>query len=103
MFEEENIRDRVALFLAKLRSNSSQTLSAVNCVVEHTSSLVSDVVESLQRKTASFLREIGHIDSPESQNFLEHFAFAAQPFRGFESEYKQMPYFTQTGYFVHPK
>lgn len=53
-FQEDNIRDRVALFLAKLRSNSSQTLSAVNCVVEHTSSLVSDVVGSLQRKTASF-------------------------------------------------
>ncbi len=102
-FEEENMKDRVALFLAKLRSNSSQTLSGVNLMVEHTSSLVSDIVDSLQRKTVSFLREIGHIESPESQNLLEHFAFAAQPFRGFESEYKQMQYFTQSGCFVHPE
>ncbi len=64
-FEEENMKDRVALFLAKLRSNSSQTLSGVNFVVEHTSSLVSDIVDSLQRKTVSFLRELGHIESPE--------------------------------------
>ncbi|GAA6087515.1 uncharacterized protein LOC115384425 [Tachysurus ichikawai] len=74
-FEEENMKDRVTLFLAKLRQNSSMTLSAVNFVVEHTSSLFSDIVDSLQ----------------------------TQPFRGFESEYKQMQYFTQSGYFVHPE
>lgn len=101
--EEENIQDRVALFLAKLRSNSSQTLSTVNFVVDHTSSLISDVVGSLQRNTVSFLREIGHSESPGTQKLLEHFACAAQPFQGFESEYKQMQYFTQSGCFVQPE
>ncbi|KAK9963884.1 hypothetical protein ABG768_005106 [Culter alburnus] len=101
--EEENLQDRVALFLTKLRSNSSQTLGAVNFVVDHTSSLISDVVGSRQRKSVSFLREIGHSESPGGQQLLEHFACAAQPFQGFESEYKQMQYFTQSGCFVQPE
>lgn len=91
------------MFLTKLRSNSSQTLGAVNFVVDHTSSLISDVVGSRQRKSVSFLREIGHSESPGGQQLLEHFACAAQPFQGFESEYKQMQYFTQSGCFVQPE
>lgn len=101
--EVENMKGRVALFLAKLRSNSSQTLSAVNYVVEHTSGLISDIVRSLQRQTVSFLKETGHVESPNGQKLLEHFASAAHPFQGFESEYKQMQYFTQFGCFVKPE
>lgn len=33
--EDDNIRDRVALFLARLKSKSSQTFSGIRDVVEH--------------------------------------------------------------------
>ncbi len=34
---------------------------------------------------------------------IERFAAAAEPFRGFESEYKQIKYFSQSGYFIQPE
>lgn len=101
--EEDNIKDRVALFLARLKSKSSQTFSGLRDVVEHTSSLIRDIVGSLKRKTVSFLREINHSETPQGQELVQQFALAAEPFRGFESEYRQMKYFTQSGYFIQPE
>ena len=46
--EQEGITNRVALFLANLRSKSSQTFSTINFVVQQTSSLISDIVGRLQ-------------------------------------------------------
>ena len=46
------------------------------------------------------MREIGHSETPKAEELLEQFALAAEPFQGFESEYKQMKYFTQSGYLV---
>ncbi|XP_029942559.1 uncharacterized protein LOC115384425 [Salarias fasciatus] len=101
--EEDSIKDRVALFLARLKSKPSQTYSAIRDVVEHTSSLVKDVVDSLKRKTTSFLRDIGQPETPECEELLQQFNLAAVPFKGFESEYKQMKYFTGSQYFVQPE
>ena len=58
--DEASIKDRVALFLARLKAKSSNTFSGIREVVEHTSSLFRDVVGSLKSKTVSYLTEIGH-------------------------------------------
>ena len=99
---DESIKDRVALFLARLKAKSSNTFSGIRDVVEHTSSLIRDIVDGLKRRTVSFLREIGHSETPTAQELLEQFE-AAEPFRGFESEYRQIKFFTQSGYFVQPE
>nr|XP_054591281.1 uncharacterized protein LOC129155120 isoform X1 [Nothobranchius furzeri]XP_054591300.1 uncharacterized protein LOC129155133 isoform X1 [Nothobranchius furzeri]XP_054591301.1 uncharacterized protein LOC129155133 isoform X1 [Nothobranchius furzeri]XP_054591321.1 uncharacterized protein LOC129155141 isoform X1 [Nothobranchius furzeri]XP_054591322.1 uncharacterized protein LOC129155141 isoform X1 [Nothobranchius furzeri]XP_054591360.1 uncharacterized protein LOC129155163 isoform X1 [Nothobranch len=101
--EEDNIKDRVALFLARLKATSSQTFSGIRDVVENTSGLIRDVVGCLKRKTLSFLREIGHSETPQAEDLMEQFTKAAEPFQGFESEYKQMKYFTQSGFFIQPE
>lgn len=49
--EPEGINNRVALFLAHLKSKSSTTYSNLNFVVQHTSSLISDIFSRLQSKT----------------------------------------------------
>ncbi|XP_049333157.1 uncharacterized protein LOC111195806 isoform X1 [Astyanax mexicanus] len=100
--EESNVMHRVALFLAKLRANSSQTLTAVTYVVQQTSTLVNDIVSSLRKNTMSFLKKIGQAETPGGNELDQKFAAAAEPFRNLESEYKQMKYFASTGYFVQP-
>ncbi|XP_066535471.1 uncharacterized protein [Hoplias malabaricus] len=100
--DEGSVIHRVALFLAKLRANSSQTLTAITYVVQQTSTLVNDIVSSLRNKTMSFLKKIGQAETPEGQELEQKFAAAAEPFRNFESEYKQMKYFASTGYLVQP-
>lgn len=101
--EDESITDRVALFLARLRSKSSQTFSGIKDVVENTSHLIKDIVGNLKRKTVSFLREIGQFENQNATELLEQFEAAAEPFGGFESEYKQIKYFSQSGYFLQPE
>ncbi len=48
---EEDITYRVACFLAKLKAQSNQTYSAINYMVKHTSTLITDIVRNLQTKT----------------------------------------------------
>ncbi|XP_027141579.1 uncharacterized protein LOC109140341 [Larimichthys crocea] len=100
---DESIKDRVALFLARLKAKSSHTFSGIRDVVEHTSSLIKDIVDGLKRRTVSLLRETGHSETPKAEELLEQFETAAEPFRGFESEYRQIKFFTQSGYFVQPE
>lgn len=59
--DDEGITERVALFLAKLRSNSANTLTSVTHVMWHTSDLVSDIVGSLQTKTMAPFEKFGHL------------------------------------------
>ena len=56
--EPGGITNRVALFLAQLRSKSSMTYSNLNFVVQHTSSLISDIVSSQQSKTVGSILTI---------------------------------------------
>jgi len=100
--EEEEMTDRVALFLAKLKSKSSQTFSAVNFTVEETSSLLSDIVSKLQDRTMSFLKALGQDKSIEAQELNHQFQAASEPFKNLETEYQQMKYFMQSGNFIQP-
>ena len=56
--DSEGITDRVALFLAHLRSVPSQTLSGIHLVVEQTSSLIADLVGRLQSRTMAVFRSL---------------------------------------------
>ncbi len=56
-FDKEEITNRLALFLAKLRAKSSQTYSAINFDVKHTASLITDIVGGLQEKTMGLIYE----------------------------------------------
>ncbi|RXN36123.1 hypothetical protein ROHU_003222 [Labeo rohita] len=100
--EPETLAEQIALFLATLRSKSAQTYSAVSFVVQQTSSLISDIVNSLQRKTLSLFGKLGHEDDPRVQELVSDFEAAASPFRGLESDFKQMQYFAKSGNFIHP-
>lgn len=100
--EQDSITKRVALFLANLRSKPSQTFSTINLVVRQTSSLISDIVGRLQSKTMSVFRTFGHEHTPEVEELRQEFTNAAEPFRGLESDYKQMQYFAKSGTFIQP-
>ncbi|XP_051947874.1 uncharacterized protein LOC127619140 [Xyrauchen texanus] len=100
--EEEDMTDRVALFLAKLKSKSSQTFTAVNFTVQETSSLLSDIVSKLQERTMSLLKDLGQDKSGEAQELNRQFEAASEPFKGLETEYRQMKYFMQSGNFIQP-
>ncbi len=62
--EPETITEWIALFLATLKSKSAQTYSTVSFVVQQTSSLISDIVASLQRKAFPLFGKLGHMDEP---------------------------------------
>lgn len=49
----------VALFLAHLRFKYCMTHSNLNFVVQHTSSLISDIASRLQSKTMSLFHQFG--------------------------------------------
>lgn len=100
--EQEAITDRVALFLAHLRSRSSQTFTNINYVVEHTSSLIGDIVNRLKTKTMSLFSQLGHDQNPQVQELQQEFSDAAKPFKGLETDYKQIKYFTNSGNFIQP-
>ncbi|KAK0152439.1 hypothetical protein N1851_006047 [Merluccius polli] len=98
----ETITERIALYLASLKSKSAQTYSTVSFVVQQTSNLISDIVGSLQRKTLSLFGKLGHKDDQEVQELVHDFEEAASPFKGLESDFKQMQYFVKSGNFIHP-
>lgn len=100
--EPETITERIALFLATFKAKSAQTYSTVRFVVQQTSSLVSDIVSSLQRKTMYLFEKFGHRDDPGVKQLAHDFEAAASPFEGFESEFKQMQYFVKSGNFIDP-
>jgi len=100
--EPETITERIALFLATLKSKLAQTYSTVSFVVQQTSSLISDIVGSLQRKTLSLFEKLGHKADSGVQQLACDFEEAKSPFKGLESDFKQMQYFTKSGNFIHP-
>lgn len=98
----EGITNWVALFFAHLRSKSSMTYSNLNFVVQHTSSLIGDIVSRLQSKTMSLFRQFGLDQSPEAEELGVEFSESAEPFKGMETDYKQMQYFAKSGNFIQP-
>lgn len=68
----------------------------------HTSDLIRDLVDRLQRKTMSLFNKFGHGQHPEVEDHRQDFVDTAQPFRGLETEFKQMQYFAQSGHFIQP-
>lgn len=100
--EPETITERIALFLATLKAKSAQTYSTVRFVVQQTSSLVSDIDSSLQRKTMYLFEKFGHRDDPGVKELAHDFEAAASPFEGIESEFKQMQYIVKSGNFIDP-
>lgn len=101
--EVDYMQERVALFIARLRSKSSRTVSGIIDSIEETSGLITDIVGDLKLKTEMFLRAKGHAGSPEAEELLKHFTTAAKPFQGLETDFKQMKYFTQSGNFIQPE
>lgn len=100
---EEDITYRVACFLAKLKAQSNQTYSAINYMVKHTSTLITDIVRSLQTKTMALLDRLGHSDQADVSTLNNHFERAAEPLMNLDSDYKQMKYFSETGFFIKPE
>lgn len=66
----EGVMNRVATFLACLRSRLSQTFSSVNYVVQETSSFIHNIVTDLQNKMMIFQR-LGQEDFSEVQVLRE--------------------------------
>lgn len=50
----------------------------------------------------SVFRTFGHEHTPEVEELRQEFTNAAEPFRGLESDYKQMQYFAKSGTFIQP-
>ena len=97
-----DMTNRVALFLAHLRSKSNLTFSNLNFMVQHTSSLIGDIVSKLESKTMSLFRHFGLDQSQEVQDLGAEFSLLAEPFKGLETDYKQKQYFAQSGFLIEP-
>ena len=50
----------------------------------------------------SLFGKLGHKDDQEVQELVHDFEEAASPFKGLESDFKQMQYFVKSGNFIHP-
>ena len=59
-------------------------------------------MERLQTKTMALLGTLGHADSPEVGNLNKEFLSCATPFKGLETDYKQIEYFSNSGCFIRP-
>jgi len=92
----------VALFLAHLRSKSSMTYSNLNFVVQHTSSLIGDIVYRLKSNTMSLFNQFGLNQRPEVEELGVEFSEAAEPFKGMETDYTRIQYFAKSGNFIQP-
>lgn len=94
--------NRVALFLAHLRSKSNLTYSNLNFMVKHTSSLIGDIVSNIESKTMSVFRSFGLNQSPAVEELGLEFLELAEPFNELDTDYKQMQYFAKSGNFIQP-
>lgn len=100
---EEDITYRVTSFLAKLKAQSNQTYSAINYIVKHTSTLITDIVQNLQTKTMALLDRLGHSDQPDVRTLNNHSERAAEPLMNLDSNFKQIKYYSDTGFFIKPE
>lgn len=50
----------------------------------------------------SLFQTFGHEHTPEVEELKQEFTNAAEPFKGLESDYKQMQYFAKSGTFIQP-
>lgn len=71
-------------------------------MVKHTSSLIGDIVNRLKTKTMSLFSQLDHDQSPQVEELRQEFSDAAEPFKGLETDYKQIKYFTNSGNFIQP-
>lgn len=71
-------------------------------MVQQTSSLIGDIVGRLKSKTMLLFSHFGHDQSPQVQELCQEFSDAAEPFKGLETDYKQIRYFTESGNFIQP-
>ena len=94
--DEKGISERVALYLANLRSRSNLTFTSLKFVVNHTGELINDIVGHLQTKTMALLSALGQAHTPEALSFQEEFSSCSAPFKGLETDYKQMEYFSNS-------
>lgn len=72
-------------------------------MVKQTSSLITDIVGNLQTKTMALLHRLGHSDHPDVSTLKNHFNRAAEPLMNLNSDYKQIKYFSETGFFIKPE
>ncbi|ROI15540.1 hypothetical protein DPX16_0772 [Anabarilius grahami] len=49
-----------------------------------------------------FREFLGHDQSPQVEELRQEFSDAAEPFKGLETDYKQIKYFTNSGNFIQP-
>ncbi|KAK0140170.1 hypothetical protein N1851_022924 [Merluccius polli] len=94
------VRRSTGMILMKMESNV--TYSTLNFIVSRTTDLIGDIVERLQTKTMALLSTLGHADSPEVGNLKKEFPSCATPFKGLETDYKQIEYFSNSGRFIQP-
>ncbi|KAJ8034185.1 hypothetical protein HOLleu_20916 [Holothuria leucospilota] len=101
---EEEITNRIAVFISKMKATSSMVQSAINMVVEDSSLIVSDIVEMLKLKTSHFSHQ-KNIDptDPDFVALMETFDNFQNVYHGLDTEYKQRKYFSKSGKFISPQ
>jgi hypothetical protein len=93
-----------ATFIAKLKPNSAVPASAVTDIISSVEELfVEGCIKPLKKMTVSVL-ESNHIDSDCEgvKTLLHNFDLASGTFDGLQTEYKQMKFFKQYGYYIEP-
>lgn len=100
--DEKGINERVALYLANLRSRPNLTYTTLKYVVSHTGELISDIVGHLQQKTMALLSALDIAHTPEALSLQEEFHSCSAPFKDLDTEYKQMAHFSNSSTFIRP-
>lgn len=105
-FDEHGVCTEAALFVSKLRSCSSMTMSSTSFVIESVSSMVKNIVGNLKASTIESFKR--YADSPEEPSVIlekleENFDSLSEPFQGLNSEYLEKKYFLATGTLVQPE
>lgn len=71
-------------------------------MVQHTTSLIGDIVSKLESSTMSVFRHFGLDQCQEVQELGTEFSLLAEPFEGLDTDYKQKQYFAQSGNLIEP-
>lgn len=98
------LQKRAALFITALLSQPNVTYATVHRVVEQSSSLIDDIVTSLEHKTVDFLQTLD-VDpcSPAYQALIASFHETKKPFSTLQSRYQQEQYFQEELGLIKPR
>ncbi|KAJ8035507.1 hypothetical protein HOLleu_19205 [Holothuria leucospilota] len=100
-YGEDEVQQNAAMLTASLLASSSTSNSTVNNVVGKSGELISDIASYIKYKITKFAAAVGILGDEENlQEILADIDSVSQPFKNFETEYKQRKFFQTSDAFI---